>query len=122
MIAAPGSGADRTMDPRIETSLANAIKTLDFRDLLERASPALGLPGPRPRMEVAREMAIAIARERGRGRELAKKLAESEREDARLLAAAAFAAFLAHGAKRTELLADLQVLGEDVRGTVRAGV
>src|SRR5690349_17161192 len=98
------------MDPRIETSLANALKTQDFRDLLERAGPAMGLPGPRPRMEVAREIAVALAAERGKGRELARLLAASDREGARLLAAAAFAEIAARGAGRGELLAALQEL------------
>lgn len=110
------------MDPRIETSLVQALKTLDFRDLLERAAPAMGLPGPRPRMEVAREIAAVIARDRGRGRELARRLGEEEREDARLLAAAAFAAFAVNGSGRAEALADLQELAGDTHGAVRAGV
>jgi hypothetical protein len=110
------------MDPRIETSLANAIKTRDFRDLLERAAPAMGLPGPRPRMEVAHEIAAALAAEKGRGRDLAIALAASDRDDARLLAAAAFAELAARGAGRAEMLAALQELAGDARSTVRAGV
>ncbi len=109
------------MDPRIETSLANAIKTQDFRDLLERAAPAMGLPGPRPRMEVAHEIARAMVQERGRGRELARLLGASDREEAKLLAAAAFAEMAAQGERRTEVLAALQELAGDERHAVRLG-
>ena len=125
------------MDPRIETSLARALETRDFRDLLERAGPAMGLPGPKPRLEVVREIGGAIARDRERGRELARLLGASEREDARVIAAAAFGAFAASAASgatgggergrrkgggSSEALAALEELAEDVRGSVRHGV
>jgi hypothetical protein len=133
------------VDPRIETSLTRAIETRDFRDLLERAGPAMGLPGPRPRMEVAREMGLVMAREGERGRELARVLGASDREDARVIAAAAFGAFAASaaGAQRHPggaggasargktrrntghadgALAALEELAEDVRGSVRHAV
>ncbi|MEZ4298801.1 MAG: hypothetical protein R3B70_27875 [Polyangiaceae bacterium] len=110
------------MDPRIEASLARALANQDFRDLLERASPAMGLPGPRPRLEVVRELGAAIARDRARGRELARVLGSSEREEARLIACASFAAFILAGGSRRDMLADLQELAEDPRATVRAGV
>ena len=134
-------GCAPTVDPRIETSLTRAIETRDPRDLLERAGPALGLPGPRPRMEAAREIGLVLAREGERGRALARLLGGSEREDARVIAAAAFGAFAASTAgaggaggatgrgksKRNtghpgEALAALEELAEDVRGSVRHAV
>lgn len=114
------------MDPRIETSLAHAIKTQDARDLLERAAPAMGLPGPRPRLEVAHEIAATLAREGARGLALARLLGGADPEEARLLAAATFAEMAARGGgggrARAEMLAALQELAEDPRATVRAGV
>jgi hypothetical protein len=110
------------MDPRIEASLARALDTGDFRDLLERAAPGMGLPGPRPRLELSREIGHAIARERARGSKLARSLAASEREEAKLVAAAAFAASLVSGGGRAEPLAALQELAEDPRAVVRIGV
>ena len=47
------------MDPRIETSLTRALATRDLRDLLERAAPAMGLPGVRLRLAVVRELTAA---------------------------------------------------------------
>jgi hypothetical protein len=109
------------VDPRIEASLGRALDTGDLRDLLERAAPALGLPGLRPRTEAAREMGLLIAGAGERGAALARKLGASEREDARLLSAAAFAA-IATTRGRSEALAALQELADDPRATVRAGV
>jgi hypothetical protein len=74
-------------------------------------------------MEVAHEIAAALAAEKGRGRDLAIALAASDRDDARLLAAAAFAVRgIRCGAERAEMLAALQELAEDSRAVVRAGV
>ena len=129
------------MDPRIETSLTRALETRNFVDLLERAGPAMGLPGHKPKLEVVREIGLAIAhdRVRERGRELARLLGASEREDARVIAAAAFAAFAvsapggpaAPGASKkrgapavpgSESLAALEELADDPRSAVRHGV
>ncbi len=130
------------MDPRIETSLASALQTKDIRDFLERAAPAIGLPGPKPKLLVARELGLAIVRDPIRGRAFAEALAYSEREDGRVLAAAAFSALATtsapinaapgtkarRGAKgvdahlRDEMMAALSELGEDNRGTVRMAV
>jgi len=110
------------VDPRIETSLSTALATGDFYDLLDRAAPGLGLPGTKPRLELARELGHAIARERDRGRKLARALGNTDREDARFVAAAAFGAFVAQGGNRREPLADLQELADDSRNAIRIGV
>ncbi len=112
------------MDPRIEISLKQALDTGDFRDLLERAGPGLGLPGTKPRMELAHELgrAIAAARDHGRGNKLARLLGASEREEARLIAAAAFASIAMSGTGRKEALAVLQELADDPHGTIRLGI
>ncbi|MFO0590611.1 MAG: hypothetical protein U0441_23920 [Polyangiaceae bacterium] len=112
------------MDPRIETSLNKALDTGDFLDLLERAQPGLGLPGTKPRLELAHEIGLVIAnaRERGRGKKLARLLGASEREDARILAAASFAVMALNGTDRKEALDALQELADDTHGTIRIGV
>ncbi len=113
------------VDPRIESSLKQALDNGDFRDLLERAGPGLGLPGTKPHMELAHELGLAIAsaRERGRGNKLARLLGASEREEARLVASAAFAAIAVSSApNRKEALAALQELADDPHGTIRLGV
>jgi hypothetical protein len=110
------------VDPRIETSLSLALVTTDFGDLLDRASPGLGLPGPRPHLELARELGLAIARERKRGPKLAAALGASEREDARVVSAAAFAALAVNGGGGRDPLGPLQELADDARSTVRIGV
>lgn len=110
------------MDPRIETSLAHALQTRDTRDFLERAAPAIGLPGNKPKAEVARVLGMAIAKDRARGRELAKVLGEMDREDAKVIAAATFAAFALNGQGRNESLAALQEIANDPRSAVRHGV
>lgn len=111
------------MDPRIETSLTRALETGDFRDLLERARPALGLPGPKPRLPFLRELGLAIARDRAKGERLARLLGASELEEARVTSAGAFGA-LATGAAgaRKEALAALQELADDARATIRFAV
>lgn len=110
------------MDPRIETSLTRALETGDFRDLLERAKPGLGLPGPRPKLELARELGLAIARDRARGGKLARLLGASELEEARVVAAAAFGAIATSGSGRKDALAALSDLADDPRATIRIGV
>ena len=112
------------MDPRIETSLKHALDTGDFLDLLERARPGLGLPGTKPRLELAHEIGLAIAnaRDRGRGKKLARLLGAAEREDARILAAASFAVMALNGTDRKESLDALQELADDTHGTIRIGV
>lgn len=112
------------MDPRIETSLKKALDTGDFVDLLERARPGLGLPGTKPRLELAHEIGIAIAgaRDRGRGLKLARLLGGAEKEDARILAAAAFASMAVNDHGRKEALEALQELADDTHGTIRIGV
>jgi len=110
------------VDPRIETSLTRALETGDFRDLLERAQPGLGLPGPRPKMELARELGLAIARDKARGGKLARLLGASEAEEARVVSAAAFGAIAMSGSGRKDALAALQELADDSRATIRIAV
>lgn len=103
-------------------SLAQALKGGDVRDLLERAGPAMGLPGVRPRMEVAREIAGVLVRGGSKGRALIQLFVRSEEEGARLLGAAALAEMAVAGQGRDEAFAALSELAGDERAVVRAGV
>ncbi|MBK8257573.1 MAG: hypothetical protein IPK82_33505 [Polyangiaceae bacterium] len=110
------------MDPKISASLTRALTNLDFRDFLERASPAMGLPGTAPRFDAVREIASALLAERGRGRELVRALGASDREEARLISAVAFGNLALEEGRREEAMAALQELAGDSHAVVRAGV
>ena len=115
---------------RLEAALDRALTTGDHADIFDQLQRGSGLPGPRPNFDLARAVGHALARHETRADRLVADLARSGDEYHRIVAAMAFAARSLPdpaGGKRNrarvdEALADLQILAEDPRHGVRAGI
>jgi hypothetical protein len=122
---------------RLEAALDRALTTGDHADIFDQLQRNSGMPGPRPNFELARAVGQTLARASVRADKLVADLARSEDEYRRIVAAMTFAARSlptpatgATGAQEArrdrarveEALADLQILAEDPRHGVRAGI